>query len=58
MEFRGFISIKTTLPCNKSRFYYKIILRKFRKLFQMNFEFTNHPPYVRVLQIAFLLPHV
>jgi len=57
MEFRGFTLIKTTLPRNKSQFYYEITLRKFWKLFQMNFEFTIHPPFVRVFQIAFLLPH-
>ena len=57
MRFRGFISIKNTLPRNKSRFYYKIKLRKFRKLFQMNIELTIHSFYVRVFQIAFLLPH-
>jgi len=54
MHFRGFISIRTTLPRNKSRFYYK---RTFRKLFQMGFESSVHPSYVRVFRIAFLLPH-
>ena len=58
MKFRGFISIETTLPRNKSRFYYKSTLRKFRKLFQTDIEFTIQPSYVRVFQIAFLLPHV
>ena len=57
MELRGFISVKTTLPRNKIRFYYKRTLQKFRKLFQMDLEFIIHPPYVRVFQIAFLLPH-
>ena len=56
MKFRGFISIKNTLQRNKSRFYYKSTFRKFRKLFQMDYEFTI-PPFVRVFQIAFLLPH-
>jgi hypothetical protein len=42
MEFRDFISIRTALPRNKSRFYYKITLQKFRKLFQMDFNFTIH----------------
>ena len=36
MKFRGFISIKPTLPRNKSRFYYKRTLQKF----QMDFQFT------------------
>jgi len=57
MKFLGFISIKTSLPRNKSRFYYKITLHIFRKLFQMGFKLTAHPRYVGVFQIAFLLPH-
>jgi len=57
IKFRDIISIRTNLPRNKSRFYYKRTLQKFRNLFQMDFEFTIHPPYVRVFQIKFLLHH-
>jgi len=40
MKFRGFISIKNTLPGNKSRFYCKSTLQKFRKLFQIYYSLS------------------